>query len=69
MKPDIQIKYNNNRPIQSISHWLNGQLHREDGPAVTWYCENGSIVYESYLQNYQYHREDGPSRIWYEEVE
>ena len=37
----------------------NGQLHREDGPAIEWadgdkeWCING-----------QYHREDGPAREW-----
>jgi antitoxin component YwqK of YwqJK toxin-antitoxin module len=36
--------------------YLNGQLHREDGPAVE--CSNGS---KSWWLNGQLHREDGPA--------
>jgi hypothetical protein len=35
---------------------LNGQLHRDDGPAVTW--EDGS---EEWYQHGQLHRDDGPA--------
>jgi hypothetical protein len=37
-------------------HYLNGKLHREDGPAVEW--SNGSK--EWYL-NGKIHKEDGPA--------
>jgi hypothetical protein len=42
-------------------YWLNseGQLHREDGPAVE--CADGSRAW--YL-NDQLHREDGPAMEW-----
>jgi hypothetical protein len=42
-------------------YWLNseGQLHREDGPAVE--CADGSRAW--YL-NDQLHREDGPALEW-----
>jgi hypothetical protein len=47
--------------------WLNGQRHRESGPAIEW--ANGSRLW--YL-NGQLHREDGPAiecadgdRFWY----
>ena len=36
--------------------YLNGQLHREDGPAIEW--ANGDKYW--YL-NGKYHREDGPA--------
>jgi hypothetical protein len=39
--------------------YLNGQLHREDGPAVEWL--NGSMFW--YL-NDKPHRTDGPAREW-----
>ena len=39
--------------------WLNGELHREDGPAVEW--ANGSKFW--YLRG-QRHREDGPAVEW-----
>ena len=38
-------------------HWyLNGQRHREDGPAVEW--SNG---FKAWYLNGQLHREDGPA--------
>ena len=47
--------------------WLNGNLHREDGPAVEW--SNGS---KEWRLNGKRHREDGPAversngnRLWY----
>ena len=51
-----------------VKHWrLNGQLHRENGPAVEW----SDGVKEWYL-NGQRHREDGPAverpdgtKFWY----
>ena len=39
-------------------HWLNGKLHRENGPAITW--GNGS---KGWYKNGQLHREDGPAMI------
>ncbi len=36
-----------------------GQLHREDGPALIY--DNGT---QHWFQNGKRHREDGPSRIW-----
>src|ERR1700691_4077197 len=43
----------------SIEYYLNGELHRENGPAIIY--PNGSIYY--YL-NGKSHREDGPAAIW-----
>lgn len=54
-----------NQPVIEIGHqgekrWtLNGQLHREDGPAIEW--KDGTK--EWYL-NGQRHREDGPACEW-----
>jgi hypothetical protein len=39
--------------------YINGQLHREDGPAVEW-----SGGYKAWYINGQYHREDGPAIEW-----
>ena len=39
--------------------WLNGKLHREDGPAVE--RANGS---KEWSLNGKYHREDGPAIEW-----
>jgi len=42
-----------------IEYYLNGEFHREDGPAIIWY--DGSIYY--YVNGVR-HREDGPAVIW-----
>ncbi len=39
--------------------YRNGELHREDGPAVVW--PNG---YQVWCQNDQRHRKDGPAIVW-----
>ncbi len=41
-------------------HYLNGMLHREDGPAIEY--ANGD---KEWYQNGQLHREDGPAREWF----
>ena len=45
-------------PSGIICYYLNGKLHREDGPAVIW--PTGNVEY--YL-NGKCHREDGPAII------
>jgi hypothetical protein len=62
------IKYKVKVCTNGDNYWyLNGQLHREDGPAVE--CANG---YKSWWLNNKRHREDGPaveysdgSKSWY----
>jgi hypothetical protein len=50
--------YNNENGI----YWtLNGQLHREDGPAVEW--KNGHHGRQQWYINGKLHREDGPAMI------
>jgi len=53
---EYKVKVYNNR-----TEWYNmeGQLHREDGPAVEY--ANGDKYY--YI-NGKYHREDGPAMEW-----
>ena len=54
--------------VDGSKRWfLNGKLHREDGPAVEW--SNGS---KRWFLNGKYHREDGPAceyadgeKVWY----
>ncbi len=51
-----------NKPVLEVDEygtkwwWLNGELHREDGPAVE--RSNG---YKSWYLNGELHREDGPA--------
>ena len=46
-------------PDGSKYWYLNGYLHRENGPAVEY--PNG---YKAWCLNGTYHRLDGPARIW-----
>jgi hypothetical protein len=51
------IKYEVNVYTNGDKFWyLNGQLHREDGPAMEWF--NGG---KAWYLNGQRHREDGPA--------
>ena len=52
----IQVK---TEPDGSKCWYRNGQLHREDGPAVEW--ANGD---KFWYRNGQLHREDGPAEEW-----
>jgi antitoxin component YwqK of YwqJK toxin-antitoxin module len=40
---------------------LNGKKHREDGPAVQYWYENGQKESEYWYLNGKLHREDGPA--------
>jgi len=47
-------------------YYLGNDLHREDGPAVTWY-EDDKKASESYFLRNKLHRENGPSIIHYKD--
>ncbi len=42
--------------------FMNGKLHREDGPAVHW-----RYTYKSWYKYGKLHREDGPAIEWYDD--
>lgn len=43
----------------------NGNLHREDGPAVVKYFRNGNLKFKAWSQNDLRHRLDGPAFFCY----
>ena len=45
--------------------YFKNKLHREYGPAIINYNEDGSVSYEEYYINNELHREDGPAIIHY----
>jgi antitoxin component YwqK of YwqJK toxin-antitoxin module len=61
------IKYYNNGQKESEHYIVNGQHHREDGPAhQRWYI-NGQKEFERYFINGKWHRENGPAvQLWYD---
>ena len=64
--------FENKEPEKKVEYYDNGNIksrkqHREDGPAVEEWYENGQKSLESYVINNNFHREDGPAIIeWYE---
>jgi hypothetical protein len=60
------IKYYPNGQKWFEEWWLNGELHREDGPAIQFWRKNGQKEKEVWKNNGKDHRKDGPARqYWY----
>ena len=59
------IGYHNNGSISYESYYMNGERHREEGPAHTEYYQNYSVKIKVYYINNEKHREDGPANIEY----
>ena len=58
--------YDKEKTTKEYERWtLNGENHREDGPACIGYNEDGSVWCEIYYINNKHHREDGPAWIEY----
>ena len=69
--PEIERCYYENGQVSEKYYLLNKQLkqfHREDGPAVIRYYEDGKIKEETYYINDQWHRKNGPAYIYYYKV-
>ena len=41
IQPEKSVKYYENGNIETIKYFLNGKYHREDGPAIQKWQENG----------------------------
>ena len=56
-----------NGQLAEEKYYINGNRHREDGPAFQEWYENGQKKEEIYYINGNRHREDGPANeSWYE---
>ena len=64
-KTQLRKYYRADGSVERESYWLNGRLHRTDGPAVICYRPDGSVRLEEYWLDDQQHRTDGPAIIWY----
>jgi antitoxin component YwqK of YwqJK toxin-antitoxin module len=61
-----EIKYYENGNKSYEYYYLNGESHRENGPAYQYWYENGNKRYEYYYLNGKRHRENGPAyQYWY----
>jgi len=70
-KPKVWIEWYEYDHQKKSEEWhLNGRIHREDGPAVTEWYEDGMKWYDRWFLNDKLHREDGPAEeIWWENGE
>ena len=62
-----KIVYYPNGNKKEECYWDLNELHREDGPAVMLWYDDGKIQSIQYLQNDMWHRTDGPANICFEE--
>lgn len=64
---NVERRYYTDGSLKEISCIENGEIHREDGPAVICYYKNGNIRTIYYFKKGKIHREDGPAKICYYE--
>lgn len=51
--------------MEKKEYYVDGKLHREDGPAVEWVGEKSCFSgYKSWYKNGELHRLDGPAIEW-----
>lgn len=55
------IEYHNNGKVALILYYLNGKIHRENGPAGIGYYESGKIKSLGYFIEGELYRENGPA--------
>ena len=60
-----KIDYYKNGNKHYEEYRINGELHRENGPAAIYYYENGNKHCEEYYINNNFHNENGPAEIYY----
>ena len=65
MKPECKKQYRKNGSVEIEGWYLNGKLHKTDGPAAIYYRRNGSIGMEGWYLNGELNRIDGPAFIYY----
>ena len=65
MKPECKKYYNKDGSVESEYWYLNGEYHRDGGPAYIDYREDGSIIEKKWYLNGKRHRIDGPALIFY----
>jgi antitoxin component YwqK of YwqJK toxin-antitoxin module len=46
-------------------YYVEGELHREDGPAFLWYYEFSGLEFEKYFIRGMEHRNNEPAKIFY----
>jgi antitoxin component YwqK of YwqJK toxin-antitoxin module len=66
VQPEHKVARRADGTIARESWYLNGNLHREDGPARISYRHDGTVYSERWYLNDNLHRVDGPAHIVYQ---
>lgn len=61
-----ELVFDVNRELMNKTYVSNGQIHRDNAPAVIHYSSDKKVIREYYYQNNKLHREDGPAKIDYD---
>lgn len=62
----VERDYYDNGQLLFERYWIDGKLHRLDGPAIRCWGGNGELGSEHYYINGKLHRLNGPAcRCWY----
>lgn len=64
-KKKLIFNISNKSRLHEVGYFKNDCFHREVGPAMTMWRENGRIKYEKWYKYGNLHREDGPSSTFY----
>ena len=65
-EPEVKENFYKNGQKKYEKWYLNGKLHREDGPSIQYWYSNGQKRFEDWYLNGESHREDGPAyQSWY----
>ena len=65
VRSEHEVEHYPNRAIERETWYLDGKLHREEGPAEIGYYSNHNKMVERWYLNGKRHREDGPAWIGY----
>jgi antitoxin component YwqK of YwqJK toxin-antitoxin module len=60
-KGALYIDYHKNGNVRVETYKRDGDLHREDGPALKYYQKDGTPYREMFMKSGTRHREDGPA--------
>jgi len=64
----LKKKFTTVKKDPNCQQWfVRGKLHREEGPAVTWWHRNGTIKRKAWYEHHKLHREGGPAVTWWSE--
>jgi len=65
-KPEVREKFSSNGRLMEREFWMDGELHRDDGPAVEVWDSQGHLIYRTFWVNGEVHNTTGPAvEVWH----